>query len=124
MSETIVTEAFVQYGTVSFRPGQEAVADTHEFRDGVNYHTVGHPETPSTFEVDFKIKVEAQNDGLDCHSYISLTIPVAIADRKTTFAEIEGRAADAILPILRGITDAIEKQMAEPKPEQATEVTP
>jgi len=110
MAEMI--EAYLQNGVISRVSGREASPRTEEFRDGITYINEAVEGTPPSFEVDFKIISSFRVGGDTAHPYISISVPVAVESKNTSFRDIEDQAVREVVPILRAVADAVEKQLA------------
>ena len=105
--------AFISNGTIRFINGEDAVPTTSEVRGNTTYNTIGRPAVPASFEVEFRVHSTFDVDGMDCQPYISITVPVAITDKKAGFLDIEDQAVSAVAIMLRETADEIDKQTEE-----------
>lgn len=108
-----LTEAYIQGGHVNFVRGEEPVPASSRVEGNVTYHTEAVEGSPDKFEVSFWTSATFEDDGGATRWFFQLPVQVTGMDRNQSFVDIEAAAADKLVPMLRSVADALEKQIDE-----------
>lgn len=108
-----LVEAYIQGGQVNFVRGNDPAPATSRVEGNVTYHTEAVKGSPDKFEVNFWTSATFEEDDVQTGWFFQLPVHVTGFDRNQPFVDIESAAADKLVPMLRSIADAIEKQIGE-----------
>jgi hypothetical protein len=108
----ILEEAFVQFGSVQYTRGVEAIPETRR-QIGNDVHIVaGRDGAPAYFETSFWISADFRENGILSHNYFKLDTNIFDQPKNATYQDLNNIGVQRLSGMLREIADALDAQIA------------
>lgn len=101
----------ITYGKVAYRHEVPPVPETSRVEGNVTIKNVAQPGIPAYFQVDFRLDCEFDKDEpLGVSNSIFWTVNVTGLGPDASYKDIEAKASEQIVPMLRDVAEILEKK--------------